>query len=102
MAGRAYRRAPRKIESENLKRYNNPDEVKQAAERFAAEIVHLHREKGHDINPYCTPGARGEFDRAFSNMPRRSFDTDPAWDLRYQTGRAVARILAGEQGNAPC
>jgi len=78
-------------------RFNSPDEVKQAAKKFAADIVRLHHEKGHDINPYCTPGARGEFDRAFSNMPRRSFDTDPAWDFRYQTGRAVAEILAAAE-----
>lgn len=76
-------------------RFNSPDEVKEAAQKFAIDIVNRHREKGHDVNPYCTPGARAEFDRAFSNMPRRSFDIDPAWDFRYQTGRAVAEILKG-------
>jgi hypothetical protein len=78
-----------------IMRFNNPDEVKAAAHKSARELVRRHLEHGHDLNPYCTPGARGEFDRAFSNMPRRSFDTDPAWDYRYQLGRAVAEILRG-------
>jgi hypothetical protein len=74
-------------------RFNNPDEVKQAAEKFAAEIVRNHFEKNHGLNPYCTPGARDEFDRGYANAPRRSWDIDPAWDFRYQTGQAVARII---------
>lgn len=76
-------------------RFNSPNEVKEAAQKFAIDIVNRHREQGHELNPYCTPGARAEFARAFSNMPRRSFDIDPAWDFRYQTGRAVAEILKG-------
>jgi len=76
-----------------MTRFNSPAEVLTAAEKFATDLVQRHHEKGHDLNPYCTPGARAEFDRAFSNLPRRSWDTDPAWDFRYQTGRAVARIV---------
>jgi hypothetical protein len=48
------------------------------------------------------PGARGEFDRAFSDMPRRPWDTDPAWDYRYQVGRAVARLVATDTGGPAC
>lgn len=80
-------------------RFNNPEEVKAAAEKWAADLVRRHVEKGHDLNPYCTPGARGEFDRAFSDLPRRSWDTAPEWDYRYQVGRAVARLI-GETKNA--
>ena len=74
-------------------RFNNISEVKTAAEKFAAHLVQKHREHGHDLNPYCTPGARGEFDRAYSDAPRRSWDTDPDWDYRYQVGRAVSRLI---------
>jgi hypothetical protein len=74
-------------------RFNNPDEVKTAAEKWAADLVRRHVEKNHDLNPYCTPGARDEFDRAFSDAPRRSWDIAPEWDYRYQVGRAVARIV---------
>jgi hypothetical protein len=74
-------------------RFNTPDEVKTAAHKSARELVRRYLDHGHDLNPYCTPGARGEFDRAVLGAPRRSFDIDPAWDYRYQLGRAVAEIL---------
>ena len=79
-------------------RFNSPDEVKAAAEKWAADLYRRHVEKGHDLNPYCTPDARGEFDRAFSDAPRRSWDTAPEWDYRYQVGRAVARIVQTMKG----
>lgn len=76
-----------------MARFNTPEEVKAAAEKWAAELYALHIEKNHDLNPYCTQGARAEFDRAYSDAPRWSWDLDPAWDFRYQVGRAVARIV---------
>ena len=77
-------------------RFNSPEEVKAAADKFAADLYRRHVEFGHDLNPYCTPGARGEFDRAFSNLPRRSWDLDTSWDYRYQVGRAVAELVKAE------
>lgn len=74
-------------------RFNSSQEVKEAAQRVAADLYRRHVEKGHDLNPYCTPGARAEFDRAYTNEPRRPWDVDPDWDYRYQLGRAVARIV---------
>lgn len=79
-----------------MTRFNTTAEVKAAAVNFAAGLVQRHRDKDHDLNPYCTPGARAEFDRAYSDEPRRSWDTDPAWDFRYQVGRAAARIMGGQ------
>lgn len=76
-----------------MTRFNSPLEVQVAAEKFAAGLVQRHREKNHDLNPYCTPGARAEFDRAYANAPRRSWETAPEWDFRHQVGRAVARII---------
>lgn len=74
-------------------RFNSTQEVLDAAEKWAAQLYALHIEKNHDLNPYCTPGARAEFDAAFADAPRRSWDLDPAWDYRYQVGRAVARLV---------
>jgi hypothetical protein len=74
-------------------RFSSPDEVRAAAEKSAAELYRRHVEHGHDLNPYCTPGARAEFDWAYSDAPRRTWDTNPDWDYRYQLGRAVARIV---------
>jgi len=79
-----------------MNRFNSPKEVQEAAEKFAAQLVQRHQEKGHDLNPYCTPGARAEFDRAYTNEPRRSWDLNQEWDFRYQVGRAAARIIKGQ------
>jgi hypothetical protein len=74
-------------------RFNSPQEVKAAAEKWAADLVRRHLEEGNDLNPYCTQGARAEYDRAYTNQPRRSWDTAPEWDYRYQLGQAAARIM---------
>ena len=85
-----------------MSRFNSPEEVQAAAQKFAANLVRLHHAHGHDLNPYCTPGGRAEFDRAYSNAPYRSWDLDPAWDFRYQTGRAVALLIENQQDSQPC
>jgi hypothetical protein len=79
-----------------MSRFNTPEEVKAAAEKWAAELYALHIEKNHDLNPYCTQGARAEFDRAYIDAPRYSWDLKPEWDFRYQVGRAVARIVQNQ------
>ena len=81
------------LPGDHTMRFNSPEEVRAAAEKWAAELYRRHLEKGHDLNPYCTPGARAEFDRAFSDLPRRSWELDPAWDYRWQVGQAVARLV---------
>lgn len=51
-----------------------------------------------DLNPYSTQGARNDWQRGFDNAPPRSWElpTRP-WDLRFQRGRAVARLLEEEK-----
>jgi hypothetical protein len=82
-----------------MSRFNSPEEVQAAAQKFAANIVRLHHAHGHDLNPYCTQGARSDFDRAYENKSRYSWEIDPAWDYRYQTGRAVALLIENQQEN---
>lgn len=84
-----------------MSRFNSPEEVQAAAQKFAANIVMLHHAHGHDLNPYATPGARADFDRAYINAPYPSGTLDPAWDFRYQTGRAVALLIENQQENQP-
>lgn len=83
-------------------RFNTHEEVKAAAEKFAADLYARHIEKGHDLNPYCTPGARSEFQRAYDNGPFYSFErldeNSRGFDFRYQVGRAVARIVQSNKG----
>lgn len=77
-------------------RFSTPQECKAAAEKFAADLYRRHIESGNDLNPYCTDGARAEFDRAFTDMPRRTWDINPDFDYRYQLGRAVAELVKRE------
>ena len=78
-------------------RFNTPEEVKAAAEKWAADLVRRHLELGQDLNPYCTEGARSEFRRAFDNGPFYSFERQDdharGFDYRYQVGQAAARIM---------
>lgn len=76
-----------------MSRFNSPAEVLAAAEKWAAQLHRNHTEKGHDLNPYCTPGARAEFDRAYANAPRRSWDIPVERDFRSQAGAAVRRLV---------
>jgi len=78
-------------------RFSSPEEVKAAAEKFAAYLVRRHVEDGYDLNPYCTPGARHDFDKAFSGAPRSPWELSPEWDYRYQVGRAAARMITNTQ-----
>jgi hypothetical protein len=82
-------------------RFNTHEEVKAAAEKWAAELYALHIEKGHSLNPYCTEGARSEFRRAYDNGPFYSFDRQDdharGFDFRFQVGQAVARIVKSHQ-----
>lgn len=73
-------------------------DCREAAEKRAIELIKLHREKGHDLNPYCTQGARSEFQRAFDNGPFYSFESQTRdFDFRFQLGQAVARLLNSQK-----
>lgn len=82
-----------------MSRFNSPAEVLAAAEQWASVLHRNHVEKGHALNPYCTPGAINDFDRGFNGVPLHSWEVSAEWDYRYQTGAAVRRIVDG-QGQA--
>lgn len=73
-------------------RFNSVDEVWYMACRSAALDYTRHVKYSTDINPYCTSGARGCFERGFDGAPQRSYEVVLEWDFQYQRGRA-ARIL---------
>lgn len=77
-------------------RFNTPEEVKAWARKAAASNYKSHTENGHDLNPYCMPGARTDWQRGFDNAPPRSYDHPERneWDTHYQRGRAMAELLA--------
>jgi hypothetical protein len=87
-----------------MSRFNNPQEVKAWAREAAAADYKKH-ERIHtdpdgqqwqvDKNPFCTQGARGDWQRGFNNAPPRSYDRPDFndWDTHYQRGLAMAELL---------
>lgn len=85
-----------------MSRFNTPDEVIAWAESVAKEDIARHLLIRHDadgtpyqidLNPYCTPGARNDWQRGFDNAPPRPWDPPRDYDTMFQRGRAVARLL---------
>ena len=81
----------------HMSRFNNPAELAEWARKAAAEDHRRHVEQGHDLNPYCTPGARNEWARGFNNEPPRTYEHPDAneWGTQYQRGKAAAQITQG-------
>lgn len=87
-----------------MTRFNNPDEVKAWAREIAAAdykkhvVIHMDPDGiawQVDKNPYCTPGARNDWQRGFDNVPPRSYELPTAndWCTKYQRGHAMAELL---------
>ena len=79
-------------------RFSTTSELKEAAEKFAVNLYERHINYGYDLNPYCTPGARTEFNNGLIDSPRYSWDIPTDWDYRYQTARAVFRLIEKNKG----
>ena len=45
------------------------------------------------LNPYSTVDAKECWQRGFDNKPPRSYEKTVDFDLQYQRGRAMARLL---------
>lgn len=75
-------------------RFNTPEEVKAWATTAASEDYKRHVEHGIDLNPYCTEGARNDWQRGFNNVPPRSYELTQDFDTMYQRGKAMALLLA--------
>lgn len=92
-----------------MTRFNNPEEVKAWARKAAAAdykkhaVVHVDADGitwQVDKNPYCTPGARNDWQRGFLNAPPRSYELPHFndWCSKYQRGRAMAELLEKLKG----
>lgn len=82
-----------------MSRFDTPEDAKTWAEKAAAEDRKRHLEGGVDLNPYCTVGARTDWQRGFDNAGPRSYE-DPRiveFDIRYLRGRAAAELIEKEQ-----
>lgn len=79
-----------------MMRFNTPEEVLAWADKVAREDIKRHKENNIDLNPFCTDGARNDWQRGFDNLGPRSYEGSKDFDTIYQRGRAVARILNNE------
>ena len=80
---------------ETMARHNTPEEAKASAAKAAAEDYYRHVKHGYDLNPFCTQGARNDWQRGFDNAGPRPYE-DPRivqFDTIYLRGRAAAEIL---------
>ena len=77
-------------------RFNTPEEVIAWADKTAVGDYKRHIEHGLDLNPFCTPGARTDWQKGFDNAPLASWESARVreFDTVFQRGRAVARLLA--------
>lgn len=78
-----------------MARFNSTQEVRDYALRAARDDIRRHQEHGIDLNPFCTVGARGDWQRGFDNVQPPSWSHDISWDTMYQRGRACADLLSG-------
>lgn len=82
-----------------MSRFSTPEQAKEAATLAAADDYRRHIEYGIDLNPFCTPGARNDWQRGYDNLGPRSYESPDIvlWDTIYLRGRAAALIVA-QQG----
>lgn len=82
-------------------RFNTVDEVREAAEKAARHDYEMHKPVHTDpdgtrwqvdLNPYCTQGARGSWQRGFDGKVLVGLAQRPGWDFQYQRGAAAARL----------
>ena len=78
-------------------RFNTPEEVKAWAAEVAANDYKRHIENGIDLNPFCTDGARNDWQRGFDNAPPRSYESTQDFDTIYQRGRATAELVKNKE-----
>lgn len=93
-----------------MSRFDTPEQVKAWARKAAAEDYKKHATIHTDAdgtqwqvsrNPYCTEGARNDWQRGFDNAPPKSYDhpEQNSWDTHYQRGRAMAELLESMNAN---
>jgi len=80
-----------------VSRFSTPEQAKAAAELAAADDHRRHLEYGIDLNPFCTQGARNDWQRGFDNAGSRSYEspTIVLWDTIYCAAELLLRSLKG-------
>lgn len=77
--------------------FNTPEEVKEWARKAAEDDYLRHIEHGIDLNPFCTQGARNDWQRGYDGLgPEKWSGITGDFDTIYQRGKAAAEIVARE------
>lgn len=80
-------------------RVSSPEEVAAWADRAAASDVQRNiSPMNHDLNPYCTHGARTCWQRGFDGLAPRTWEGSVDYDTQYQRGAAAARLVKRNLG----
>ena len=76
-------------------RFATPEEGWEFCTSAALSDYYRHRAYGIDINPFCTQGARDDWQRGFDNLGPRSYESPDIvkWDTIYNRGRAMALLM---------
>jgi hypothetical protein len=77
-----------------MSRFSTPKEAQDAARKAAEDDVRRHKETGIDLNPFCTEGARNQWQRGYDNKGARSWEGSLEYDTIYHRGKAAALIGA--------
>lgn len=75
-----------------MSRFNTPEEMRAWADRAAAEDARYNAEHGSDLNPYCTQGARNDWQRGWDGAGPRSYEGSVDFHTMYQRGAAARRL----------
>lgn len=73
--------------------FNTPGEAVAWANKAAIHSMKRHLEYGHDLNVFSTEGARNDWKRGYDNEPPRSFELTQDYDIAYQRGKAVRKLV---------
>ena len=72
-----------------MSRFTSPKEVIDYAFRAAKNDIENHTRHGVGLNPFCTDGARTQWQRGFDNENPRLFESTLEFDTIYQRGKAA-------------
>lgn len=74
-------------------RFNSPEECKAEADKAAPAFIQRNKEHGHDLNPYCTQGARSDWQRGYDGDLPRSYEIIFDYNIKYQLGAATRKLI---------
>lgn len=83
-----------------MTRFTTLEEAQVAARAAAEADYRRHKELGFDLNPFCTPGARTDWQRGYDNAGPRTYESPEIvkWNTIYLRGRAAAEIVKENEG----